>query len=184
LLCRFLCNFIKHFQVFCAFFIHLFLGFRIYPPMQSIRPIIHYSSCLARFFVSICAFFSFTFPPSLYLYDLVSLLLLVSWLEFLPRVFSIASLCLFLSSFKHLLYFHLFLFPFLSLFLCTSLSSTLSPSIFLFVPMFICFSQSFYFYLSTWFCVSYSLQLLIILCLCDSISFWFFFHVLVVVICC
>ncbi len=87
LLWRFLCNFIKHFQMFCAFSIHLFLGFKVYPRMQSIGPIIHYSSCPTWFLVFICAFIFFTFPPSLYLRDLVSLLLLVSWLEFLPLCF-------------------------------------------------------------------------------------------------
>jgi hypothetical protein len=61
--------------------------------------------------------------------------------------FLVASPSLFWSPFKHLLYFHLFFSPFLSLLLCISLSSTLFPSISLFVPMSIYFSQSFYFYL-------------------------------------
>jgi hypothetical protein len=60
--------------------------------------------------------------------------------------FSITSSSLFLSPFKHLLYFHLFISPFLSLSLCTSLSSTLSPSISLFVLMFVYLSQSLYFF--------------------------------------
>jgi hypothetical protein len=72
---------LSDFQMFCAFFVHLFLGFKVYTPMQLLF-IIHCASCHAWFLVSTCAFVFFTFPPSLYLYDLVSLLLLGSWLEF------------------------------------------------------------------------------------------------------
>ncbi len=34
-------------QLHQAFSFHLFLGFKLYPPMQSIGPIIHCSFCLA-----------------------------------------------------------------------------------------------------------------------------------------
>jgi hypothetical protein len=116
---RFLCNFIKHFQAFYAFSVHLFLSFRVYPPMQSIRQIIHYSSYPSWFLVSICVFVSFTFPPSLYFYDLVSILLLTSWLEFLPLCFSQLHLhvCSYLPSntFSIFIYFSLHFSPYLCL---------------------------------------------------------------------
>ncbi len=60
--------------------------------------------------------------------------------------FSVTPLFLFLSPFKHLLYFHLFISPFLSLSLCTSLLSILSPSLSLFVPMFVYFSHYLHFF--------------------------------------
>jgi hypothetical protein len=90
-------------------------------------------SCLFSFikimtwiFVSLCLW--------IYMIQILYLLLLTS------MFFLIVSPFLFLSPFKHL-YFHLFLSQFLSLSLCTSFFSTLSP-IFLFVPMFVNFSQS------------------------------------------
>jgi hypothetical protein len=127
--------------------------------------IIHCYFYRAWFLVFACAFVFLTFPPSLYLCDLVFLFLLGSWLEFLlvyvceftrfrfcicfclPLYFSWLDLSLFISPFKHLLYFHLSLSPFLSMSLCTSLSSTLFLSISLCVPMFVYLFESLYFYI-------------------------------------
>jgi hypothetical protein len=146
------------FQVFCAFSIHLFLGFRVYPPMQSIGPIIHYSSCLAWFLVSICGFVSFNFPPSLYLCDLVSLLLLASLLEFLPLCFSQLHLhvCFYFLSntFSIFIYFFLHFSP------C------------FYVPHFLQLYLHQYFFLSLCFFVSFSLS--IFLSPCDFVCHSFF----------
>jgi hypothetical protein len=168
LLWRFLCNFIKHFQMFFAFFGHLFLGFKIYTPMQSIlNHSLFFLLCMIPYFYLCICFFHFstlTMSPWSYLSFFISIRIWISTFVFFSTAFS----CLFLFPFKHLFYFHLFLSPFLSLSLCTSLSSTLFPSISLFVPMSICLSQSLYFYLPMWLCLLQSLQLLIIhyLCVC------------------
>ncbi len=157
MLWKFLCNFIKHFQVLCAFFIHLFLGFRIYPPMQSIGPIIHYSSHLAWFFVFICAFVSFICPPSLYLYDPVSFLLLTSWLEFLPLCFFQLHFCV------------CFYFPLNTFSIFIYLSFHFSPC--LCVPHFLQLYLHQYFFLSLCLFVSHSLFIFIFPCdfVCHSL---------------
>jgi hypothetical protein len=137
LLWRFLWNFIKHFQLFYAFSIHLFLGFRVYPQMRSIEPIIHYFSCCTWFLVSICAFVSFTFPPSLYLYDLVSLILLANF-----------YLCVFLSC--------IFVFIFIS-FQTPSLFSSISLPI----SMYLAFSN--FISINSYFCPYVCLFILVFL---------------------
>ncbi len=184
MLWRFLCNFVKHFQVFSSFFVHLFLGFRVYTPMQSIlNHSLFFLPCMIPYFYLCICFFHFS-TLTMFLWSCLSSFISVkTWISTFV-FFSVASMCLFLSPFKHLFYFHLFLSPFLSLSLCTSLSTTLSPSISLFVPMSICLSQFFYFYFPMWLCLlQFPSTLNHSLSLCLSISI-FFFHILVVVVCC
>ncbi len=88
------------------------------------------------FYLCICFFHFSTLTISLWS-CLSSFINVMTWISTFVS-FSVASSCLFLSPFKHLFYFHLFLSPCLSMFLCISLSSTLSPSIFIFLPMSIC----------------------------------------------
>ncbi len=144
-----------HFQMFCAFYVHLFLGFTVYTPMQSIvNHSLFFLLCIFPcFYLCICFFHFSTLTISMW-FCLSSFIRVMTWIFvnlclwiYLIQILylllsisvfvSITSSYFFLSPFKHLIYFHLFISPFLSLSLCTSLSSTLSPSISLFDPMFV-----------------------------------------------
>jgi hypothetical protein len=153
-----------HFQMFCAFYVHLFLGFRVYTPMQSIvNHSLFFLLCMIPCFYLCIFFFHFSTLTICMWFCLSSFIKVMTWifvnmclwiymiqilylLLFTSVFFSVTSSYFFLSPFKYLIYFHLFISPFLSLYLCTSLSSTLSPSISLFVPMFVYISQSLYFF--------------------------------------
>jgi hypothetical protein len=140
---RFFCNFIKHFQLFYAFSIVLCIFYSPIPRFQSLSlNAIYWTNHLLFFllymipcfYLCICFFHFSTLIISLCscLSYFISIMTWISTSVF----FLVASAYLFLSPFKHLFYFHLFL----SLSLCTSLSPTLCPSIFIFVPMFVCLS--------------------------------------------